>query len=121
MGRVVMPGLTVGPPDAEWIGPYLWWWGRPRPAEALGPFAQVIGGYTRCDSNRDRKITADAGRTLAGFHPTMVGNLQLKAGLHWLRAAEWAAGAAAHGWSRVSGLRVCNAGSSWVVGGGRGT
>ena len=22
-------------------------------AEALSPFAQVIGGYTRCDSNRD--------------------------------------------------------------------
>ena len=24
-GRVLMPGLTMGPPDAEWIGPYLWW------------------------------------------------------------------------------------------------
>ena len=69
--------------------------------EALSPFAQVIGGYTRCDSNRIRKIAADAGRTLARFHPTMVGNLQLKAGLHWSGAAEWAAGATAHGWSRV--------------------
>ena len=37
-------------------------------AEALGPFAQAIGGYTRCDSNRIRKIAADAGRTLAGLH-----------------------------------------------------
>ena len=38
-------------------------------AEALSPFAQVIGVYTRCDSNRARKIVADAGRTLAGLHP----------------------------------------------------
>ena len=37
--------------------------------EALGPFTQVIGGYTRCDSNRARKFAADAGRTLAGLHP----------------------------------------------------
>ena len=44
----------------------------------------------------------------------------LKARLHWLGAAEWAAGAA-EGWSRVYGLRVCNAGSVWVVGGGWGT
>ena len=36
--------------------------------EALSPFAQAIGGYTRCDSNRIQKITADAGRTLAGLH-----------------------------------------------------
>ena len=38
----------------------------------------------------------------------------------WLGEAEWAAGAA-EGWSRVSGLRVCNAGSLWAVGGGWGT
>ena len=31
--------------------------------------SRVIGGYTRCDSNRFLKITANAGRTLDGLHP----------------------------------------------------
>ena len=53
-------------------------------AEALSPFAQVIGGYTRCDSIRFRDISQRV------FH-------RLKAGLHRSGAAEWAAGAAAHG------------------------
>ena len=65
----------------------------------------------------EKSLPMPAGRWL-GF--TQRVSHRLKAGLHWLRAAEWVAGAA-EGWSRVLGLRVCNASSSWVVGGGWGT
>ena len=57
--RRICPYGVKGVPSG--VGPAL--------TEALSPFAQVIGGYTRCDSSRFRKITAGPGRTLAGFHP----------------------------------------------------
>ena len=87
-------------------------------AEALSSFAQVIGVTLGViPIGTEKSLPMPAGRSLGS---TQRVSHRSKAGLHWLGAAEWAAGAA-DGWSRVSGLRVCNAGSLWVVGGGWGT
>ena len=83
-------------------------------AEALSSFTLILGVIP---IGTEKSLPMPAGRWLGS---TQRVSHRSKAGLHWLGAAEWAAGAA-EGWSRVSGLRVCNAGSLWVVGGGRGT